>query len=303
MDSDSQGLAASADSPGISSPGFAVSPGRRSTSPSAAVPVMASVPHVSYHVGALQDYTAAQEGTDILAFSGLASDPEGLDDGAANAGISDLSSTSPQTAGSRLRETDSEELVDATRVGGVRCAGTADSEELAVNARRDSDFLSAKALRRTHHELWDKSDSDEGVDYVPHACNGDSSHLPVLQDEAAQSEGRHNRYDHHKQDPASPSMEKGQPGHVENIFQGAHPMCGPHRVPRAFIAMHTLEYEALKTTPVVVLEGTGRNGRERVGGAESSRVREGGGEADPRDATSKPGHSGEDHVPAGELRA
>jgi len=67
--------------------------------------------------------------------------------------------------------------------------------------------------------------------------------------------------------------------------------------------MHTLEYEALKTTPVVVLQGTGRNGRERVGGAESSRVREGGGEADPRDATSKPGHSGEDHVPAGELRA
>jgi len=63
--------------------------------------------------------------------------------------------------------------------------------------------------------------------------------------------------------------------------------------------MHTLEYEALKTTPVVVLQGTGRNGRERVGGAESSRVREGGGEADPRDATSKPGHSGEDHVPAG----
>ena len=116
MDSDSQGHAASADTSGISSPGFGVSPGRRSNSPSAAVPAMASVPHVSHHVVALQDYTAAQEGTEILAFSAPTSDPEGLVV-TANAGMSDPSSTSSSN---------------------VLCADAADPEGLAATAARNT---------------------------------------------------------------------------------------------------------------------------------------------------------------------
>ena len=114
MDSDSQGHAASADTSGISSPGFGVSPGRRSVSPSAAIPTMASVPQVSHHVVALQNYTAAQEGTEILAFSGLA-DSEELA-WAANAGSSGPSGTLSSN---------------------LLCAGASDPEGLGANAAQD----------------------------------------------------------------------------------------------------------------------------------------------------------------------
>ena len=123
-----------------------------------------------------------------------------------------------------------------------------------------------------------------------------------LLDAPAQSEGRHNRHVLLQPSPGSPLQKERRPGHVENIFQGAQPMCGPHRVPRAFTVMHTLEYEALKTTPVVALECAGGNGREGVAGGETSRVCEGGGEADPRDATSKTGYKAENLSPAAEVQ-
>ena len=97
--------------------------------------------------------------------------------------------------------------------------------------------------------------------------------------------------------PVCPSMEKGQQGHVENMSQADLPLCDPQRDPRAHI-VHNLGHEGLKSTLAVVLKCTEGNDREQVGGAESSRVCKGGGEADPRDATSKSGHKAEDPSPA-----
>jgi len=133
---------------------------------------------------------------------------------------------------------------------------------------------------------------------LPRTCNGASSTLPVLHDAPAECEGvRHNRV-LLQPSPCSPLQKERQQGHVENIFQGAQPLCGPQRVPRATI-MHTLEYEALKTTPGIAVESAGGNGRERVGGAESSRVREGGGAVDRKDTASKSGRQDDDSAPAG----
>ncbi len=84
---------------------------------------------------------------------------------------------------------------------------------------------------------------------------------------------------------------------VENMSQADLPLCGPQRDRRAHI-VHNLGHEALKSTLAVVLKCTEGNGREQVGGAESSQVCKGGGEADPRDATSKSGHKAEDPSPA-----
>ena len=137
MDSDSQGHAASANTSGISSPGFGVSPGRRSVSPSAAIPTMASVPHVSHHVVALQDYTAAQEGTEILAVSEPASGPEGLD-GAANTGNPGTSGTLSSSNVLCAETSGPEGLgVNAARDVLVLCAETSDPEGLGVNAAQN----------------------------------------------------------------------------------------------------------------------------------------------------------------------
>ena len=118
--------------------------------------------------------------------------------------------------------------------------------------------------------------------------------LPVLRHPPASSEGSYGQmaFSETIQVPVCPSMEKGQQGHVENMSQADLPLCGPQRDPRAHI-VHNLGHEALKSTLAVVLKCTEGNGRKQVGG-----VCKGGGEADPRDATSKSGHKAEDPSPA-----
>ena len=95
--------------------------------------------------------------------------------------------------------------------------------------------------------------------------------------------------------PVFPWTEKGQQGHVENISHADLPLCDP-RDPQTHI-MHNLGHEALKSTLAVVLKCTEGNGRKQVDSAETSPACKKGGQADPRDATSKSGHKAEDPSP------